>query len=57
MQEEAVLNLVMRCYYPDEFEKLIVTHGFDIVNRWGGYRGELYGKIGSELVIQFAERA
>ncbi len=55
LQEEAVLKLVMRCYYPDEFEKLIVTHGFDIFNRWGGYRGEPYGE-GSELVIQFAER-
>lgn len=51
--DEAVLKLVMRCYYPDEFEELIVTHGFTVVNRWGGYRGEPYGE-GSELIIQFA---
>lgn len=56
LQEEAVLKLVMRCYYPDEFEKLIITRGFDIFDRWGGYQGEPYGE-GSELVIQFAERA
>ena len=56
LQKEAILKLVMRCYYPDEFEKLIVTHGFDNINRWGGYRREPYGE-GSELVIQFAERA
>lgn len=50
--EEIVLHLVMRCHYPDSFEKLIVDHGFHIVNRWGGYEGEAYGD-GPELVIQF----
>lgn len=54
LREEAVLKLVMRCYYPDEFERLITSHGFDVVDRWGGYRGEPYGE-GPELVIQFAE--
>lgn len=50
--EESVLEIVMRCYYPDEFEKLITEHGFVINNRWGGYEGEAYGQ-GPELVIQF----
>lgn len=51
---ETVLKIAMRCYYPDEFEKLIVDHGFRILHRWGGYAGEPYGE-GPELVIQFAE--
>ena len=52
LAEEAVLPLVMRCYYPKQFEKLITGHGFQIVNRWGGYQGEAYGE-GPELVLQF----
>ena len=44
----------MRCYYPDEFEQLINGHGFEIVQRWGGYAGEIYGE-GPELVIEFRE--
>ncbi len=56
LREEAVLKLVMRCYYPDEFEELVVAHGFKVANRWGGYQGEPYGE-GQELVIQFAEGA
>ena len=52
--EESLLKIVMRCYYPDTFEKLIVEHGFAVLNRWGGYEGEVYGQ-GSELVIQFRE--
>lgn len=52
--DESVLKILMRCYYPDTFEKLIVEHGFTILNRWGGYKGEIYGQ-GSELVIQFGE--
>ena len=50
--EEAVLKIVMRCYYPEEFEELILKHGFKILNRWGGYSGEPYGE-GSELVLEF----
>jgi hypothetical protein len=42
----------MRCYYPDDFIKLIREHGFTIIDRWGGYQGEAYGQ-GSELVVQF----
>ena len=50
--EEAVLKIVMRCYYPEQFIRLIEGHGFRIVNRWGGYAGEVYGE-GPELVVQF----
>ena len=52
--EEAVLKIVMRCYYPDEFENLVLEHGFKIINCWGGYQGETYG-LGPELVLQFGE--
>ena len=51
--DTATLDIAMRCYYPDEFEALIVDHGFEIVGRWGGYQGEPYGE-GPELVLQFA---
>ena len=50
--DEAVLKIVMRCYYPEEFAALVQTQGFVIHNRWGGYHGEPYGH-GSELVLQF----
>jgi SAM-dependent methyltransferase len=53
--EEVTLKILMRCYYPDEFEEVIRNHGFEIINRWGGYSGEPYG-VGPELVIQFGER-
>lgn len=49
---ETVLKIVMRCYYPEEFENVIVDHGFRVVRKWGGYAGEPYGE-GPELVIQF----
>jgi len=52
--DESVLKIPMRCYYPDSFEKLIVEHGFTVLDRWGGYEGEVYGQ-GGELVIRFAE--
>ena len=52
--DEAVLKIVMRCYYPEEFEKLITEYGFEIINRWGGYAKEPYGE-GEELVIQFVD--
>jgi len=54
LREETVLKLVMRCYYPDDFETLVTAHRFNIIHRWGGYSGEVYGR-GPELVIQFAE--
>ena len=49
--EEVVFPLAMRCYFPDDFASLFAKHGFDIVERWGGYSGESYG-IGPELIIQ-----
>jgi SAM-dependent methyltransferase len=50
--DEAVLKIAMRCYYPDEFVQLIVGQGFRVLDRWGGYAGEPYGK-GPELILQF----
>ncbi len=50
--DEAVLKIVMRCYYPDSFVELVSAHGFEIVGRWGGYHGEPYGS-GPELVLEF----
>ncbi|MCI0692275.1 class I SAM-dependent methyltransferase [candidate division KSB1 bacterium] len=52
LMDEAILKIAMRCYYPGQFEKLIVDYGFQIMNRWGGYQNEMYGQ-GPELVIQF----
>jgi SAM-dependent methyltransferase len=49
--EEVVFPLAMRCYFPDDFARLFSNHGFDIVERWGGYAGETYG-VGPELVIR-----
>ena len=50
--EEGSLQIPMRCYPPEDFTTLITSHGFRIVNRWGGYAGEAYGD-GPELVVQF----
>jgi SAM-dependent methyltransferase len=50
--DEVVLPLIMRCFYPEEFERLIENHGFKVINKWGGYSGEQYGE-GPELVVQF----
>ncbi len=52
LKDETILKIAMRCYYPDEFENLVNSHGFQVVSRWGGYGGEIYGE-GTELVIQF----
>lgn len=52
---ETILNIVMRCYYPDEFKQLIRDNGFRILNTWGGYHGEAYGE-GNELIIQFCNQ-
>ncbi len=54
LAEESILKIVMRCYYPDTFEKLVVDHGFSVLKRWGGYEGQAYGQ-GPELVIQFRD--
>ena len=50
--EDAVLQIPRRCYAPDEFEQVILEHGFRIIQRWGGSAGERYGE-GPELVVQF----
>ncbi|MFX0201748.1 MAG: class I SAM-dependent DNA methyltransferase [Candidatus Hodarchaeota archaeon] len=52
LKDEVVFKIAMRCYYPDEFKRLITSHEFDIINLWGGYNGEPYGE-GPELVVQF----
>lgn len=52
--EEAVLKIPRRCYTPEEFAQVIRSHGFRIVQRWGGYASEPYG-AGPELVIEFAD--
>jgi SAM-dependent methyltransferase len=52
LETETILHLVMRCYYPEMFQKLIMDHGFEIIARWGGYKGEQYGD-GPELILQF----
>ena len=54
--EEAVLQIAMRCYYPDELTSLIESHGFRVLEKWGGYAGEAYGE-GGELVVEFAVEA
>jgi SAM-dependent methyltransferase len=56
LMDEAVLKIAMRCYYPDEFESLVKAHGFQILNRWGGYAGEVYGE-GPELILEFKQRS
>ena len=54
LKDETILEIVMRCYYPKPFEQIIADHGFRVVNRWGGYAGEVYGE-GPELVLQFTD--
>jgi hypothetical protein len=49
-----VLKIAMRCYCPEEFVELIKKQGFGVLQRWGGYEGEVYGQ-GAELVIQFTQ--
>jgi hypothetical protein len=55
LKDEVVFKIAMRCYYPDEFKRLIISHGFDIISVWGGYKLEPYG-VGPELVVQFEKR-
>jgi SAM-dependent methyltransferase len=38
--EDAVLRIPRRCYAPEEFDQVILDHGFRIVQRWGGYAGD-----------------
>ena len=46
--EAAVLKIPRRCYAPEEFAEVIRSHGFRIINRWGGYAGEAYGEADDE---------
>jgi hypothetical protein len=54
LEDKQTLEIAMRCYWPDEFQKLITDHGFEIISRWGGYDNEAYGR-GNELVIEFKD--
>jgi hypothetical protein len=42
----------MRVWYPDQLLTLIESHGFEVVDRFGGYQGEPWPS-GSELVVVF----
>lgn len=53
LEKETVFSIPMRCWYPGEFERVVVDHGFVVVGKWGGYTGEAWGE-GPELIIQFA---
>ena len=52
LETESRFTIPMRVYYPDEFKQLIEKHRFSILDSWGGYEGEEYGK-GTELVVKF----
>jgi ubiquinone/menaquinone biosynthesis C-methylase UbiE len=53
--DEVSFVIPMRVYYPDEFKGLIQCQGFDIVETWGGYGGEIYGE-GPELIVKFRKK-
>lgn len=52
--EEVTQKICMRLYYPDPFINLIKEKNFSIIDCWGGYEGEPYGK-GDELIVQFKD--
>lgn len=54
MVDEQVLKIPMKCFWPDEFLELITSHGFTVIDKWGGYDGEPYGN-GMELVVKFRD--
>ena len=54
LDDESELKIPMRCWYPDELLSVVETHGFHVVNRWGGYTGEDWGS-GPELVVEFGQ--
>jgi hypothetical protein len=54
--KEAVLKIAMRCYYPEDLTSIIESHGFRVLEKWGGYAGEVYGE-GNELVVEFGLKA
>lgn len=53
--DEIKQDIVMKYYYPEEFESIIVHAGFEIQEKYGGYHGEKYGE-GNELVIKFVQQ-
>ncbi len=52
--DEAVLEIAMRCWYPEELLARVRSEGFAVGATWGGYAGEVFG-IGEELVVKFAD--
>lgn len=50
--DEHINPICMKYYYPDEFTSLISVNGFEIVEKWGGYKKESYGDR-PELVVSF----
>ena len=54
LEDEAIMKIAMRCWYPHELEERLTTSGFCIKQRWGGYAGEQWGE-GPELVIEFEQ--
>ncbi len=50
--DEAVLDIVMRVWQPDELIALVESNGFTITEKHGGYQGEPWCE-GSELVVVF----
>jgi hypothetical protein len=52
LEDEAILKIAMRFWYPEELEQLVITNGFRVTDRRGGYHGENWGE-GPELVIRF----
>jgi SAM-dependent methyltransferase len=56
MIEETLAEISMRAWYPNQLLDLIESNGFEIINKWGGYQGEPYGK-GPELVISLCSKA
>lgn len=50
--DEAVLDIVMRIWQPDELITLVERNGFKITGRFGGYAGEPWGE-GPELIVAF----
>lgn len=48
--DEHVNPICMRYFYPDQFINLVESKGFKVLDSWGGYEDEVYGK-GPELIL------
>lgn len=53
LDEEGVVDLAMRYYFPEQLEEVVTGHGFEVLERWGGYQGEPWGE-GPELLLRCA---